>query len=86
MYYSPWLLNDASSIASGLAYSKTIKDKDGKVLEYEYDRVISIYVINLETSATCVKMMAYWNHTVHLWLNHYVQARLVEHGKKPGPI
>lgn len=72
MYYSPWLLNDSGSIASGLGYTKTIKDKDGKVLEYEYDRVISVYMINLETSVTCVKMMSYWNHTVHLWLNHYV--------------
>jgi len=28
-------------------------------------------------------MMAYWNHTVHLWLKHYVQNRLVAPGAKP---
>lgn len=80
MYYVPWKLTDAATVASGLAYSKTFKDKQGNVTGYEYERIVSIYLISLETGATCIKMMADWNHTVHLWLNHYVQARIVEKG------
>lgn len=82
MYYVPWKFNDAASVSSGISYSKTIKDKDGNV-SYEFERIVSIYAISLETGSTCIKMMADWNHTVHLWLNNYVQARIVEKGKRP---
>jgi len=44
---------------------------------------VSIEVIELETASSPVFMMAHWNHTVHLWLKHYVQSRLVPPGGKP---
>ena len=74
MYYSPWLIIDAASKASGIAFNG--KSKDG---ELKWDRVVvSIYVWAIETGFTPIKMMAYWNHTCHLWLKHYVQNRLVD--------
>jgi lysophospholipid acyltransferase len=72
MYYTPWQFNDAATKACGLAYSGSQKDKDGN-LSHNWKRVVSIEVIALETSYTPVLMMAHWNHTVHLWLKHYVQ-------------
>jgi lysophospholipid acyltransferase len=83
MYYIPWLLNDAASKASGLAYSGTEVDKKTGEKTHKWDNCVSIYVWKLETGSSCIQMMSYWNHGVHLWLNHHVQARIVEPGKKP---
>lgn len=62
MYYTPWALTDAAVIASGLGYNGK---KEGSFL---WDRIVSIYVIELETSATPVKAMGYWNHMISSWL------------------
>jgi len=82
MYYTPWLFNDAATKACGLAYNGSVTNDD-KTVTHKWDRVVSINVIALETGYTPIMMMADWNHTVHLWLKHYVQARLVEPGQKP---
>ena len=80
MYYSPMLFNDAATVACGLAYSGT--KVDSEEITYGWDRVVSVYVIALETSSSPVKIAAYWNHSVHLWLKHYVQNRIVPAGQK----
>lgn len=48
-YYSAWLMIDASTAASGLAYSGT---KNGV---HEWENVVSIHVWKLETEPSCVK-------------------------------
>ena len=67
MYYTPWALTDAAVIACGLGYRGK---KDGNV---NWDRIVSISVYDLETSATPIKSMGYWNHMISEWLNRYVQ-------------
>jgi len=81
MYYTAWSLTDAAVIAHGLGFNGT--DKGGS---YLWDRVISIYVVELETAATPVKSMAYWNHMISVWLNKYVTQRLITKGEKAGPM
>lgn len=49
MYYTPWSFTDASVISHGVGYNG--KDKNGS---YLWDRIISIFVIELETAATPV--------------------------------
>ena len=60
MYYVPWFLNDAGSIACGLSYNGKDEHQHNK-----WDRVISIFAWELETASTPVKMMEYWNHCGH---------------------
>ena len=79
MYYTPWALTDAAVIACGLGFNG--KGKEGSFL---WDRIISIYVWELETSATPVKAMGYWNHMISVWLQNYVQSRLLTPGERPG--
>jgi len=79
MYYSPWCLSDAAMISCGLSYNGTKKGK------HCWDRIVNIYILDLEIySGSCIQMMAFWNHTVHLWLKRGVQERLLDSGKKAG--
>jgi len=79
MYYTPWCINDAAMISCGMAYNGPNKDETG----YLWDRIVNIYVFELETAATPVKMMGFWNHQISVWLNHYVQGRMIAKGGKP---
>lgn len=79
MYYSPWCLSDAAMISCGLAYNGTDNGT------HKWDRIYNISIYDLEIgSSSCISMMAYWNHTVHLWLKRHVQERAVQPGKKAG--
>ena len=78
MYYTPWCINDAAMISCGLAYNGPAKDGG-----YTWDRIVNIYVWSLETAATPVKMMGFWNHQISVWLNNYVQSRMLGKGGKP---
>ena len=84
MYYTPFKITDASMIACGISYNGTEKDKEGNIIEHKTDRVVSIYVVALETGLSAIEMMKYWNHMVHVWLNSYVKERIVKQGEKPG--
>lgn len=53
MYYTPWCISDAAVISCGLSYQHSSKS---------WDRIVSIYIIDLETSATPIEMMRFWNH------------------------
>ena len=67
MYYTPWKLVNGGIIASGLGWNGVSKSGSNT-----WDRIFAIDVIGVETCTTCVKMMALWNHSVHVWLKHYV--------------
>lgn len=71
-YYTPWCMSDASCIACGIAYDKTEETKDRKKVHH-WDRIVNIYIWLLESSATPLEMMKFWNHQIHQWLKHYVQ-------------
>ena len=56
---------------------------DDKSVSHKWDRVVSIYGIALEETINPAKKIQYWNHSVHIWLKHYVYSRLVPAGEKP---
>ena len=84
MYYTPFKMTDASMIACGIGYNGTKQKDDKSPPEHLFDRIVSIYVIDLETGWSCIEMMKYWNHMVHVWLNRYTKDRLVKPGEKAG--
>lgn len=73
-YFNPFSFTTGGIVASGLGYNGSDK----------WDKVISVYIWELETSTSPIDMLRYWNHMVHLWLKFYVFGRLVTPGKKPG--
>ena len=77
-YYSPFAFSDAAITACGLSYNGADPTK------HQWDRVVCIYIWALETSASTAEILKLWNHQVHQWLKHYVQARVVTPGVKPG--
>jgi len=79
-YYNPFSMTTGAIIASGLGYN-------GKAKEGGYDswdKVIGVYIWELETALSPIDMLRYWNHQVHLWLKFYIMARIVKPGKRPG--
>ena len=67
-------------ISCGLAYSG--RGDNGRP---EWNRIVNVEILDLEVhSASCIHMMAHWNHTVHLWLKRHVQERVLQPGKKAG--
>jgi lysophospholipid acyltransferase len=52
--------------------------------KHQWDRIVCIYIYALETSASTAEILKLWNHQVHQWLKHYVQARVLTKGVKPG--
>lgn len=73
MYFSLWCFQDAATIASGIGW-------DGKG---DWYKLTCIRVFDLETAWSCKEMMGHWNHQVSMWLNRYVQDRMLEYGKRP---
>ena len=72
MYYTPWMLVNGGIISCGLGFNGV----DPKTGYNKWDRIFAIDIWALETETTCVKMMGHWNHSVHVWLKHYVQGRM----------
>ena len=81
MFYFPWSFTDAAIRSHGISYNG--KDKNGS---YVWDKINTIYVWELETAATPVQMMGYWNHMISVWLNNYVTQRIIVKGQKAGPM
>ena len=81
-YYSPFCISTGAVVASGLGYNGV--KKVGEKEEHRWDKIVSIYIFELETMTSPIDGMRYWNHMVHIWLKFYVQGRLVEPGKRPG--
>jgi len=78
-YYTPFCFTTGAIIASGLGYNGKNKDTN----QDKWDKIISVYIWELETSTSPLDMLRYWNHMVHLWLKYYIYGRLVEPGKRP---
>jgi len=43
-----------------------------------------VYIWEIETAASPIEMLRFWNHQVHLWLKFYIMARVTPTGKRPG--
>lgn len=77
-YYVPFSMTTGCMIACGLGYNGQENGQD------KWDKIIGVYVWELETSSSPIEMLRFWNHQVHLWLKFYVMARLTPPGKRPG--
>lgn len=77
-YYGPFNFTTGAIQASGLGYN----GKDEKTGKAKWDKIIGVYVWKLETSASCLEMLRYWNHQVHIWLKNYVNDRLSTPGQR----
>ena len=77
MFFIPWCFTDAALIACGLAF-KSNGDKGPDT----WDRVVGVYIWDLETDPSPPAKMVFWNHTVHLWLKNHVAFRLVKPGER----
>ena len=83
-YYGPFSFTTGAIIASGFGYNGfSIEPKTEKRVE-KWDKVVGVYIWNVETGSSPNEMVKDWNHQVHLWLKFYVQNRLVPHGKRAG--
>ena len=77
-YYNPFCMSCGAIIASGLGYNGVQKG------DHQWNKIISVYIWELETSSSPIEMLRFWNHQVHLWLKFYIMARLTPVGKRPG--
>ena len=81
-YYSPFTLIDAGIIACGFGYNGTTDEKGKPVARW--DRIVGMYVYNIEIMKTPLIGMRDWNHNVYIWIKHYIAGRLVGPGQKMG--
>ena len=79
-YYNPFCMTTGAIIGSGLGYNG-INEKTG---EHQWNKIIGVYIWELETSTSPIEMLRFWNHQVHLWLKFYIMARISKPGKRPG--
>jgi len=77
-YYNAFSMSTGAIVASGLGYNGV---KNG---EEKWDKIVSVYIWETETSSSPIEMLRYWNHQVHLWLKFYIMARVTPVGKRAG--
>lgn len=53
LYYTPWCLTDSAMIASGISYNGV----DPKTKSPLFDKVISVFVIGIETGTSTTQMI-----------------------------
>ena len=70
MYYVPWCFTDAACIACGISYGGQKKDKGKEVEDWTY--IYGVDILGIELNYTPLKMMACWNHQIHVWLRNHV--------------
>jgi hypothetical protein len=63
LYYTPWCMSDAASIACGLSYNG--EDKETK--EPKFDRIVNIYVYNVECGTSPNMMMSVSSSFSHIF-------------------
>jgi len=56
-YFNAFSFTTGAIIASGLGYNGKDKEQRDK-----WDKIVSIYIWELETSTSPVEMLRYWNH------------------------
>ena len=66
-YYCPFSMTTGGIIASGLGYNGRNKQGDD-----QWDKIVGVYIWEVETSSSAIEMLRYWNHQVHLWLKFYI--------------
>jgi lysophospholipid acyltransferase len=77
-YYGPFSITTGAVIASGLGYNGI--DHHGK---HHWNKIVQVYVYEIETGKSPNELLRYWNHQVHLWLKFYIGARITEKDKRP---
>ena len=77
-YYNPFCSTTGAIIASGLGYNGMVNGA------HNWNKIVGVYIWELETSSSPIEMLRYWNHQIHLWLKFYIMARLTPPGKRPG--
>ena len=77
-YYNPFCMTTGAIVASGLGYNGVEKG------DHKWDKIIGVYIWEVETASSPIEMLRFWNHQVHLWLKFYIMGRLTKPGKRPG--
>lgn len=81
LYYVVFAITDSSCIAAGLGYHG--KDDKGN---HKWDKIVGVYILEVELGTSPVEMFRFWNHQIHLWLKNYIYFRLVAPGEKPNVL
>ncbi len=55
-YYNPFCMTTGAIIASGLGYNGMEKGED------KWDKIIGVYIWEVETASSPIEMLRYWNH------------------------
>ena len=76
-FYTAFLFQTGTVIASGLGYNGKVKEED------QWDKFVGVYVYDSETASNANGFLKAWNHRVHIWLKYYVSERLTGVGGKP---
>jgi len=79
-YYGPFKMSSAATAACGLNYNGI----DKKTGEHKWDKIVSVFIMEVETATSTMEMLRGWNYQVHVWLKYYVQARMVKPGQRAG--
>jgi len=71
-YYGPFMATTGAIVASGLGYNGKKKDDKDKETHL-WDKIVGIYIYEVETITSPPEGFKYWNYQVHLWLKFYIQ-------------
>ena len=88
-YYIAFMFETSDIIASGLGYNgrEVVKgeSKDSFAIggDHKWDKIIGVYIYEVETASNCNSLLRAWNHRVHIWLKHYVSERLTGKDERP---
>jgi hypothetical protein len=55
-YYNPFCMSTGAIVASGLGYNGMEKG------EHKWDKVVSVYIMGVETASSPIEMLRFWNH------------------------
>lgn len=77
-YYAMFALQECNMMSCGIGWNGV---KDGA---NDWNKLPCIILKDVEFSTSPIGAMRGWNHSIHLWLNRYVQDRLVKVGERPG--
>ena len=61
-YYSPFCISTGAIVASGLGYNGAKVSEDGKKKIHKWDKIVSIFIYEIETMTSPIDGMRYWNH------------------------
>lgn len=79
MYILAFTFETGVIVASGLGYN----GKDEATGADRWDKIIGVYIWDVETATNVNSLLKAWNHRVHIWLKYYVSERLTGAGNRP---